>query len=75
MKGEVPLVTATLRLVLLPTHIAVVPENTAAVGVGFTVTDGAPLGVVAVQPFASVTEVKPKVVVLAGETAKLAALT
>ena len=45
------------------------------VGFAVTVIVGAPLTEAAKQPFASVTEVKPKVVVDAGVTTKSAALT
>ena len=50
--------TVTVKLALEPLQILVVPAKTAVVGRAFTVTTADPLGVVAVQLFASVTDVK-----------------
>ena len=61
----------TVKFALAPLHMLVVPANTAVEGRAFTVIVGAPLGVVAVHPFASVTDVKPYVVVVVGACAML----
>ena len=58
----------TNKFVDEPLQIVAVPDNTAVLGLAFTVTVGVPLGVVAVQPFASVTEVSVYPVVLLGLT-------
>ncbi len=60
--------TVTVKLALEPLQILVVPAKTAVVGRAFTVTTADPLGVVAVQLFASVTDVKVYVVFDDGDT-------
>ncbi len=65
--------TVTVKLALDPLQILVVPAKTAVVGREFTVTSGVPLGVVAVQLFASVTDVKVYVVFDDGDTEMLLA--
>ena len=50
MNGEVPPVIATCRLALLPAHIDVVPESTAAVDGELTVINAVPLTVGLTQP-------------------------
>ena len=65
--------TVTVKFALDPLQILVVPAKTAVDGRAFTVTSGVPLGVVAVHPFASVTDVKVYVVFVIGDTEMLLA--
>ena len=60
--------TVTVKFALDPLQILVVPAKTAVVGLEFTVTTADPLGEVATQLFASVTDVKVYVVLVVGET-------
>ena len=58
MKGEVPPVIVTCKLLVLPAHAVVDPEITAAVDALFTVIMAEPLLPVPTQPPALVTETK-----------------
>ena len=62
---------ATDRFVEEPLQIVAVPDNTAVLGLALTVTVGVPLGVVAVQPLLSVTDVSVYPVVVLGLTIML----
>ena len=58
MKGPVPLVMITDRLVLPPKHMELVPLITDAVEVGLTVTVAVPLRPDPLHPLSSTTETK-----------------
>ena len=68
VKGDVPPVMATLKLVDVPLQIDAVPEITEAVGPAFTVTTADPLFPVPAHPLAPVTETRVYVFVLVGLT-------
>ena len=68
LNGPVPPVIVTTRLVLLPEQIVAVPLITEAVAAWFTVTIALPDNPALAHPFASVTDTRLYVVVLAGLT-------